>query len=92
VSSAAGAASAARALVISSSQGASTPCRRSLRGQTASLVILAARDPAVPFLGLPVFLLHALKLIARPGLVAESGAAATGASYVTAASGRAPEG
>jgi hypothetical protein len=34
----------------------------------AGLTILAARDPAVLLLGLPVFLLHALKLIARPGL------------------------
>jgi len=32
------------------------------------VTILAARDPAVLLLGLPVFLLHALKLIARPGL------------------------
>jgi hypothetical protein len=37
----------------------------------AGLVILAARDPGVLLLGLPVFLLHALKLIARPGLAAE---------------------
>jgi hypothetical protein len=36
----------------------------------AGLAILAARDPAVLLLGLPVFLLHALKLIARPGLAA----------------------
>jgi hypothetical protein len=36
----------------------------------AGLTILAARDPAVLLLGLPVFLLHALKLIARPGLAA----------------------
>jgi hypothetical protein len=34
----------------------------------AGVVILAARDPAVLLLGLPLFLLHALKLIARPGL------------------------
>jgi hypothetical protein len=34
----------------------------------AGLTLLAARDPAVLLLGLPVFLLHALKLIARPGL------------------------
>jgi hypothetical protein len=34
----------------------------------AGLVILAGRDPAVLLLGLPVFLLHWLKLIARPGL------------------------
>ena len=34
----------------------------------AGLAILAARDPAVLLLGLPVFLLHALKLIARRGL------------------------
>lgn len=32
------------------------------------VAILAARDPGVLLLGLPVFLLHALKLIARPGL------------------------
>jgi hypothetical protein len=34
----------------------------------AGLVILAVRDPFVLLLGLPVFLLHALKLIAQPGL------------------------
>ena len=34
----------------------------------AGVAILAARDPGVLLLGLPVFLLHALKLIARPGL------------------------
>jgi hypothetical protein len=34
----------------------------------AGLAILAGRDPAVLLLGLPVFLLQALKLIARPGL------------------------
>lgn len=34
----------------------------------AGLTLLAARDPAVLLFGLPVFLLHALKLIARPGL------------------------
>jgi hypothetical protein len=34
----------------------------------AGLTLLAARDPAVLLLGLPVFLLHALKLVARPGL------------------------
>jgi hypothetical protein len=34
----------------------------------ASVAILAGRDPAVLLLGLPAFLLHALKLIARPGL------------------------
>jgi hypothetical protein len=34
----------------------------------AGLTILATRDPFVLLLGLPVFLLHALKLIARPGL------------------------
>jgi hypothetical protein len=43
---------------------------------TVGLAILAARDPGVLLLGLPVFLLHALKLIARPGLAAESGVAA----------------
>ena len=32
------------------------------------LTLLAARDPAVLLLGLPLFLLHALKLLARPGL------------------------
>ena len=32
------------------------------------VAILAARDPAVLLLGLPLFLLHALKLVARPGL------------------------
>lgn len=32
------------------------------------VAILAARDPGVLLLGLPLFLLHALKLIARPGL------------------------
>jgi hypothetical protein len=40
------------------------------------LAILATRDPGVLLLGLPVFLLHALKLIARPGLAAEPGVAA----------------
>jgi hypothetical protein len=34
----------------------------------AGLAILAGRDPALLLLGLPVFLLHALKLTARPGL------------------------
>lgn len=34
----------------------------------AGVAILAARDPGVLLLGLPLFLLHALKLIARPGL------------------------
>lgn len=34
----------------------------------AGLAVLAARDPAVLLLGLPVFLLHALKLTARGGL------------------------
>jgi hypothetical protein len=34
----------------------------------AGLVVLAVRDPFVLLLGLPVFLLHALKLIARTGL------------------------
>lgn len=34
----------------------------------AGLAILAGRDPAVLLLGLPVLLLHALKLIAGPGL------------------------
>ena len=34
----------------------------------AGVAILAATDPAVLLLGLPVFLLHVLKLIARPGL------------------------
>jgi hypothetical protein len=34
----------------------------------AGLAILAGRDPAVLLLGLPVFLLNALKLIAGPGL------------------------
>jgi hypothetical protein len=42
----------------------------------AGVAILAARNPAVLLLGLPLFLLHALKLIARPGL---RRAAATGA-------------
>jgi uncharacterized membrane protein YesL len=43
----------------------------------AGLVVLAVRDPFVLLLGLPVFLLHALKLIARTGLrhPAESAAA-----------------
>jgi hypothetical protein len=36
------------------------------------VAILAGRDPFVLLLGLPLFLLHALKLIARPGLAAES--------------------
>jgi hypothetical protein len=34
----------------------------------AGLAILAGRDPAVLMLGTPLFLLHALKLIAGPGL------------------------
>ena len=34
----------------------------------AGVAILAARDPVVLLLGLPVFLLYALKLVARPGL------------------------
>jgi hypothetical protein len=34
----------------------------------AGLALLAARDPAVLVLGLPLFLLQALKLLARPGL------------------------
>jgi hypothetical protein len=34
----------------------------------AGLTLLIARDPAVALLGLPLFLLHALKLLARPGL------------------------
>ena len=34
----------------------------------AGLTLLAARDPALLLLGLPLFLLHALKLLARPGL------------------------
>jgi hypothetical protein len=34
----------------------------------AGLTLLAARNPAVLLLGLPLFLLHALKLLARPGL------------------------
>jgi hypothetical protein len=34
----------------------------------AAVTVLAARDPGVLLLGLPVFLLHALKLIAGPGL------------------------
>jgi hypothetical protein len=38
----------------------------------AGLTLLAAHDPGVLLLGLPVFLLHALKVIARPGLAAES--------------------
>jgi len=43
----------------------------------AGVAILAGRDPAVLLLGLPVFLLHALKLIALRGLRrAETAAAA----------------
>jgi len=34
----------------------------------AGVTLLAARDPAVLLFGLPLFLLHALKAIARPGL------------------------
>jgi hypothetical protein len=34
----------------------------------AGVTVLAGRDPAVLLLGLPVFLLHALRLTARPGL------------------------
>lgn len=44
----------------------------------AGLTILAARDPDVLLLGLPLFLLHALRLVARRGLrrVAATGAGA----------------
>jgi hypothetical protein len=34
----------------------------------AGVTLLAARDPALLLLGLPLFLLYALKAIARPGL------------------------
>ncbi len=39
----------------------------------AGVAILAVSDPAVLLLGLPVFLLHALKLVARPGLRRSAG-------------------
>lgn len=41
----------------------------------AGLALLVARDPAVMLLGLPLFLLHALKLLARPGLRRAAGTA-----------------
>ncbi|MGH3298949.1 MAG: hypothetical protein ACRDP7_44870 [Trebonia sp.] len=46
----------------------------------AGLTLLAARDPAVLLLGLPLFLLHAQKLLARPGLRRASATAGAGAS------------
>jgi len=40
------------------------------------VVVLTVRDPFVLLLGLPLFLLHALKLIARPGLRRSAASAA----------------
>jgi hypothetical protein len=44
----------------------------------AGLVVLTVRDPFVLLLGLPIFLLHALKLIARTGLRQPAGSGASG--------------
>jgi hypothetical protein len=48
----------------------------------AGLTLLIARDPAVALLGLPLFLLHALKLLARPGLRRAGRPGASGLSSV----------
>jgi hypothetical protein len=52
----------------------------------AGLTLLAARDPAVLLLGLPLFLLHALKLLARPGLRRATSATTPGTAADLAAS------
>ena len=52
----------------------------------AGLTLLAARDPAVLLLGLPLFLLHALKLLARPGLRRATSCATPGTAADLAAS------
>ena len=52
----------------------------------AGLTLLAARDPAVLLLGLPLFLLHALKLLARPGLRRATSATTPGTAADPAAS------
>ena len=52
----------------------------------AGLTLLAARDPAVLLLGLPLFLLHALKLLARPGLRRATSSTAAGTTAGPAAS------
>jgi hypothetical protein len=52
----------------------------------AGLTLLAARDPAVLLLGLPLFLLHALKLLARPGLRRATSSTAAGTAAHPAAS------
>jgi hypothetical protein len=52
----------------------------------AGLTLLAARDPAVLLLGLPLFLLHALKLLARPGLRRATSSPAAGTAAGPAAS------
>jgi hypothetical protein len=52
----------------------------------AGLTLLAARDPAVLLLGLPLFLLHALKLLARPGLRRAAASTAPGTAGDLAAS------
>lgn len=57
-------------------------------GPAVGLAILAARDPGVLLLGLPVFLLHALKLIARPGLAAYRLAGMPGAQLAPSDDGR----
>lgn len=44
----------------------------------AGLTLLAARDPGVLLIGLPLFLVHALKLLARRGLRGVTAAAAAG--------------
>jgi hypothetical protein len=51
----------------------------------AGLTLLAARDPAVLLLGLPLFLLHALKLLARPGLRRATSSTTPGTAGGTAA-------
>ena len=55
-------------------------------GPAAGLTLLAARDPAVLLLGLPLFLLHALKLVARPGLRRATSSATPGTAADPAAS------
>jgi hypothetical protein len=49
------------------------------------LTLLAARDPAVLLLGLPLFLVHALKRLARPGLRRATSTRSSRGADVTAA-------